>query len=280
MLHASMNQPEGKLHKPEYEGRHVCWHEFPSAESNGPPLVLLHGGHGNWQHWARNIDALAERFTVWAPDMPGYGESDTPPEPTLPSMVGLILATLNQLVGTATSIRLVGFSFGGFAAATLAAAMTDSGQRVERMALLGPGGHGGPRRPAGELVSWRAAKDAGDAVALEQVMRHNLAMHMLHNTQNIDAEAVRIHTQACLQTRFYSKAISHAGGLPAALARYPGPLLLAWGEHDVTAVAELAARTLSDGRLDCETHIVPGAGHWVQFEGAGVVNQLLLGWLR
>ena len=268
MPNPSLNLHNAKLHKPEHQGRHVCWHEFASNEGDGPPLVLLHGGHGNWQHWARNIEALATRFTVWVPDMPGYGESDTPPEPTLASLVNLLQATLDQLLGAATPIRLAGFSFGGLVAATLAAQRP----HIERMALLGPGGHGGPRRPAGALVSWRAAKESGDAEALAQVMRHNLGVHMLHEPQSIDAEAVRIHTAACLSTRFYSKGISHAGGLAAALARYNGPLLLAWGEHDVTAVPEVTARTFSEGRVDCETHIVPGAGHWVQFEGAGVVN--------
>ncbi len=263
------------LHKPQHEGRRVCWHEFASIEAGGPPLVLLHGGHGNWQHWARNIEALATRFTVWVPDMPGYGDSDTPPEPTLASLVDLLQATLDPLVGAATPIRLAGFSFGGLVAATLAAKRP----HIMRMALLGPGGHGGPRRPAGELVSWRTAKESGDAQALARVMRRNLGLHMLHAPDSIDAEAVRIHTAACLSTRFYSKAISHAGGLASALACYPGPLFLAWGEHDVTAVPEVAARILSEGRKDCETHTVPGSGHWVQFEGAAAANGLLLGWL-
>jgi pimeloyl-ACP methyl ester carboxylesterase len=268
-------QSRAQIHTVAHQGRSVCWHRFESRTAGGPPLVLLHGGHGNWQHWARNIDALAARFTVWVPDMPGYGDSDTPPEPTLAALVGLLQATLDQLLGAATPIRLVGFSFGGLVAATLAAQRP----QVQRLALLGPGGHGGPRRPAGALLPWRAAYEAGDQAETDRLMRHNLAMHMLHAPASIDAEAVRIHTAACVATRFYSKAISHSGGLAAALQRYTGPLLLAWGEHDVTAVPELAARNLSEGRKDCETHIVPGAGHWVQFEAAGVVNGVLAGWL-
>ncbi|MBY4596358.1 alpha/beta fold hydrolase [bacterium BD-1] len=51
----------------------VAWRAWGS----GPPLVLLHGSHGSWRHWVRNIEALAAQRTVCAPDMPGYGDSDT-----------------------------------------------------------------------------------------------------------------------------------------------------------------------------------------------------------
>ena len=44
------------------------------------------------------------------------------------------------------------------------------------------------------------------ANALAGVMRHNLAAHMLHDPARIDALAVQVHTAACLNTRFYSKA--------------------------------------------------------------------------
>ena len=45
---------------------------------DGPPLLLLHGfpqTHVMWHHIA---PALAERFTVVAPDLRGYGDSDKP----------------------------------------------------------------------------------------------------------------------------------------------------------------------------------------------------------
>lgn len=255
-----------------HRGRKVCW----QMAGDGPPLVLLHGGHGSWQHWSRNMDALTSRFTVWAPDLPGYGDSDVPAEPTLPALVDLLQGTLDQLLGAAKPVALAGFSFGGLVAATLAAQRP----QVSSLALLGPGGHGGPRRPAGELLPWRAAYEARDGRELDRLMRHNLAMHMLHDPDSIDAEAVRIHTAACVATRFYSKAISHSGGLAVALQSFTGPLLLAWGEHDVTAVPEQAAFALSQGRESCETHIVPGAGHWVQFERPQAVNALLLAWLQ
>src|SRR3546814_2920540 len=53
---------------------HMVWRLW----GDGPPLVLLHGGHGSWTHWLRNIPVLAEHFTTIVPDLPGYGDSDLP----------------------------------------------------------------------------------------------------------------------------------------------------------------------------------------------------------
>jgi pimeloyl-ACP methyl ester carboxylesterase len=45
---------------------------------NGTPLILLHGYAETSLMWKPVIPALAERFTVIAPDLPGIGDSDIP----------------------------------------------------------------------------------------------------------------------------------------------------------------------------------------------------------
>lgn len=263
---------EAERHAVPFRTGQATWRRF----GRGPALVLLHGGHGRWLHWARNIRAWAAHCTVWVPDLPGYGNSDAPSEPTLDSLVEATKDTLHALLGAAP-VALVGFSFGALVAASLAARM---GGAVTHLALLGPGGHGGTRRPRGDLRPWREAATRQDATALAEVMRHNLLMHMLHEPDAVDALALRIHTDACLRTRFHSKSISRAGGLGRALEAWSGPLLLAWGEHDVTADPEPAGHALAAGRKRCSKQIVPGAGHWVAYERADDVNARLLDWLR
>lgn len=44
---------------------------------SGPPLVLLHGGTSDSQDWTETIDALSHSYTIYAPDMIGYGQSDS-----------------------------------------------------------------------------------------------------------------------------------------------------------------------------------------------------------
>jgi len=98
--------------------------------------------------------------------------------------------------------------------------------------------------------------------------------------ERVDDAALHIHTHSCVHARFRSKPISRAGQLSGVLSGYLGPLLLAWGEHDVTAEPPQASRALVQGRTDCRIRIVPGAGHWVQYEAAETVNSLLLEWLH
>lgn len=246
---------------------HVVWRRF----GDGPPLVLIHGGHGSWRHWLRNIEPMAQAHTLWIPDMPGYGDSAPPPQPTLSSLVNTLMDSLARLVGLDSAIDVAGFSFGGLVASHLAV------QRghVRRLALLGSAGHGTVRRPRGELLSWREAHRRGDLEAQRSVMRHNLLLHMLHDELAADETALRIHAESCLATRFHSRSISRAAGLQVVLDRYQGPTLMQWGEHDVTATPGVLLPQLLAGRANRCGDIVSGAGHWVQYEAAERVNTRL-----
>ncbi|QHE88896.1 alpha/beta fold hydrolase [Hydrogenophaga sp. BPS33] len=249
----------------------MTWRAF----GTGQPLVLLHGGHGSWLHWVGNVDALATQHTVWVPNMPGYGDSDLHGE-GLPDLLEAMLGSLNVVIGSHTLFDLVGFSFGGLVAAHLAAR-----RPVRRLVLLGSAGHGTRRRPNGELVQWREAYRKGDAPALDSAMRHNLAVHMLSMpAEQVDPLALRLHTDACVHTRFRSKDVALKGGLLELLAQRQAPTFMAWGEHDVTADPATLAPKLRTMFPRNPVHVLKDAGHWVQYERADTINALLLEWLR
>ncbi len=258
-------------HDVDHRGRRVVWRGF----GQGAPLVLLHGGHGNWLHWAHNIDALAGRHRVWLADMPGFGDSDEldlPPHAPnrQPQLLQALMATLDRLIGAGAPIALAGFSFGGLTAAQLAAARGG----VTRLALLGPGGHGSRRPRDVPLADWRLANPDARQAALRQ----NLQAFLLHDPARADAQALAIHTQACEATRYRSKDLSRADGLQAALDQAAVPTLLLWGEHDVTGVPAELGPVLTAGHSEREWALVPAAGHWVQYESAAAVNARLLAW--
>ena len=107
-----------------------------------PCVVLLHGGYGSWAHWIRVIPTLQAHATVIAPDMPGFGQSDSPPEPHSAESVARPLAeAIRQQVGDRALI-LAGFSFGGAIAGHVASLLAE---QIKHLVLLGPGGTGAPR---------------------------------------------------------------------------------------------------------------------------------------
>ena len=259
-----------------YQDGFVAWHEFGNPVANQLPLVLLHGGHGSWEHWIRNVDTLAQHFHVFVPDMPGFGESSFFDNQFQSGMIDPMIATMNALLGEHQDINIAGFSFGGFVATHLA----NQRKHISRLALLGSAGHGGPRRPRGELLAWRDIYTGGDMAQLSQIMKENLFLQMISTYDRIDAQAIRIHQDACVATRFKSKPIARPGGLAEQLEQYSGPALLIWGEHDLTCTPEYLIEKLMTGRSNRAKELVVDAGHWVQYEKPDQINTTLIQWFE
>ena len=251
------------------DGSRIAWRRF----GEGRPLVLVHGGHGSWLHWVRNIDALSAAHSVWLPDLPGYGDSDPIDSSGIDEILDATIYSIDRLIGAARPVDLCGFSFGGLVASRVAA----SRGHVRKLAVIGSAGHGLESRYRLEMRNWRLAREPA---ALWSALRNNLAALMIHDPRGIDALALEVHRACCTATRFRSRTISRSGLLAPILEGVDAPVLLVWGEHDVTTQPEAAARSIAGRREGIEWRIVPGAGHWAQYERADAVNQLLLDWFR
>ncbi len=102
---------------------------------SGQPLVFLHGA-GRMNDDLPILEPLARKFHVYAPLVPGYGDSEECPE--LFDMLDFTLHTWD--VVDALGLRdpiLVGFSMGGMIAAEMAAIAPND---VSRLALIAPAG--------------------------------------------------------------------------------------------------------------------------------------------
>jgi 2-hydroxy-6-oxonona-2,4-dienedioate hydrolase len=253
------------------QGGTMRWRRFGA----GAPLLLIHGGHGSWLHWARNIEALARQRTVWVPDLPGFGASD--PVGGAGGMDDLLSAlhgTLVELIGAHTPLEVAAFSFGTVVALRLA-----TRHPVSRLALLGAAGHGGARRPFGTMINWRECVEVEERRA---ALAHNLRAFMLHDPAAADGLALAVYELSCVNTRFRSKEVSLAAALPAMLHALGGiPVLGLWGGEDVTLAApHEVARRIGAGLPNAHWHLAPHAGHWVQYEQAQAVNAALNGWFE
>jgi len=246
---------------------HMVWHVW----GDGPPLALLHGGYGSWTHWIRNVIHLSRTFTVAAPDLPGLGESATPPEPhTAEGLASIVVEGLELVFPELGGLHIAGFSFGGVLGGRVAAQL---GDRVRGFTIVGSNGLGLVRQPT---ALRRVPDNASEPEALA-VARHNLAALMIADPAKIDELAVYIQAQNAprgrVKSRRFSRAETLARALPLIKARIDG----IWGERDATAYPHLddRARTLRNVQPDARFEVIPGAGHWVQYEAAHKFNRLL-----
>jgi len=246
---------------------HMVWHVW----GDGPPLALLHGGYGSWTHWVRNVLPLSRTFTVAAPDLPGLGESATPPEPhTAERLANIVVEGLELVFPEFTGLHIAGFSFGGVLGGHVAAQL---GDRVRTFTIVGSNGLGLVRQPT-ELRRLPEGASGSEALA---VARHNLAALMIADPAKIDELAVYIQAQNAprgrVKSRRFSRADTLARALPLIKARIDG----IWGERDATAYPHVddRARALRNVQPDARFEVIPGAGHWVQYEAADKFNPLL-----
>ena len=86
-------------------------HYFEGGE--GPPVVLVHGlGSSAGLEFRFNLEPLAERHRVIAPDLPGFGQSDKPQLAyTMPFFIETLGTFLEEVGITRTAV--LGISFGG-----------------------------------------------------------------------------------------------------------------------------------------------------------------------
>jgi pimeloyl-ACP methyl ester carboxylesterase len=105
---------------------------------DGPVLLLVHGMAGSSATWSRVIPALAERFTIVAPDLLGHGWSARPRgEYSLGAHANVLRDVLNALGHDRATF--VGQSLGGGVVMQMAYQFPE---RCERLVLVSSGGLG------------------------------------------------------------------------------------------------------------------------------------------
>ncbi len=79
---------------------------------SGPPLLLLHGWPEFWLTWEPVMQRLADRFTLIAPDLRGFGDSDKPAGPFGPGDHAADMVALLDALGV-DRVGVVGHDVGG-----------------------------------------------------------------------------------------------------------------------------------------------------------------------
>jgi pimeloyl-ACP methyl ester carboxylesterase len=231
----------------------------------GPPVVFLHGAMG--LVWDQFLDALAERFTVYAPEHPGT----TPGEPdainSVDSLWELVLHyydLFDELELRAPAI--VGHSFGGMVAAELAAT---NPERVGKLVLIAPVGLWRDDAPVAQFMTM-SPEEVADIVFVDPL--GPVAQQLFPTPENEqamqDAMIRNAWSQACTGKFIWPLPDK---GLKRRLYRVKSPTLIVWGEQDRLAppvYAEDFASRIANSRVEKFS----GAAHIPQLEQLDAVS--------
>ena len=109
---------------------------------HGTPVLFIHGlGSSGYVEWRRNMETVAERHRVYAPDLPGFGRTDKPRvRYSIPYFARFVQRYLDDR--GLTSAAVVGASLGGRIALELA---LERPSLVRRLVLVNTLGLGRPQ---------------------------------------------------------------------------------------------------------------------------------------
>jgi pimeloyl-ACP methyl ester carboxylesterase len=218
----------------------------------GEPLLLLHGAGGN-PGWLAYHQALAQRFTVYAPSHPGYDRSNRPDWISSMNDMAHFYRQFIEELGI-TPVHLMGFSMGGWLAAEIVAMCPSY---VKSLVLVDAAGIKPEVGDIAEIlmVSRDVAKklrfyDSTQVPDYDTVVNRQLTP---------EEEAVQWRNRE-MTSRLCWKPYFHNPKLPAYLRGVKVPTLIVWGKYDAIIplnCGELYQKALSNSRL----HVIDRCGH-------------------
>ena len=127
----------------EVAGAHIYYATYGTGD--GAPVILLHGGLGNSDHWGSQLPALVDKFRVIAIDSRGQGRSTrTKTTISYDLMASDVVAVMDSLKIERASI--VGWSDGGEVALKLGIQHPD---RVDKLFVFGANYDANGSKPRG-----------------------------------------------------------------------------------------------------------------------------------
>jgi pimeloyl-ACP methyl ester carboxylesterase len=226
---------------------------------SGRPLVFLHGA-GGLEMDLGFLDSLAQTFHVYAPLVPGYGDSEECGE--LRDMLDFTLHTWDvvERLGLRDPI-LAGFSMGGMIAGEMAAIAPND---VSRLALIAPAGLWIDEHPIPDIFAMLPYELPGylfyDAEAGAKIMSAGTDMS---DAKFLQAFLVQNARQLGAAGKILFPIPER--GLSSRLYRIKAKTVLIWGEGD-KLIPPVYAQAFQRGIAGAELVMIRQAAHLAPFE--------------
>lgn len=263
------------------------------GDANGDAAVMLHGFPEGAESWSRQIAALARAGVLAiAPDLRGYGMSDAPEgveayrlEHLVEDVAGIVKAFGRD------RIHVAGHDWGAIIAWFFAGAHPEMTRSLTVLSCGHPAAVASATRTdedqqrRSRYVDLFLIEGKAERVLAEDDYRRLRAMFELPNPDVVPRGAVEHFTRSVARPGRLTAALNYyrANLGPdrwaslAAEANVSAPTVLLWGDQD-PALGRVQAETTAEhvsGAYRLE--ILPGAGHWLQFERPAEVSRALVG---
>ena len=235
-------------------------------QGKGKPLILVHGFAGSTYTWRKLIPLLADRYTVYALDLLGFGLSDKPVDGNydLDSQGKLVIGFMNAL--HITRATLVGHSMGGV---VVGYAALDAPSKVDALVLVSPGFYGkgvpGFLRylffPLDRIMARQFYKKSVRAASLERSF-YNKA---LVTDSLIDAYLLPAKTPHAADALARMMTSAGTGPYEGLAENISVPCLIVWGNHDTNNLPQDGERLKQEIKKSSLVYI-SACGHYVQEE--------------
>ena len=270
---------------------------YEHAGQGGKPLLLLHGWPETRRIWERNVEPLAGAgFEVIAPDLRGFGDSPLAPDDRYDVAAhSSDMAELVRALGH-ERIAVCAGDLGGVVAQDLSLRFDGLVERLCLFNTIPPLLEGGPppvprstRMAADYFI--RQSKDAdGLAAELDTPDKRRRYVASFYGSRfwaapgSFTREDVDRMTEPFADAEKFRASIAnyeYAGGprqapeAPRLLEPNPTPTLILYGPEDHVIMPDFPERMEAAFPNRAGTFVVPGAGHFLQWERADVLNGAL-----
>ena len=223
----------------------------------GAPLLTLHGAGGSqgWRWWH---ERLAERFTVYVPTHPGYGQSDSADWMEHVQDLARHYLWYLDVLGLERA-HVLGHSMGGWTAVELAAM---DPRAVERLVLVAPAGL---KPEQGEILDifYHPIQEVRAAGYFDPASTPEYA-ELYGQPPTPEQQDIELRNRE-MAARLIWKPYLFNPRIPHYLARVTAPTLIVWGEQDrciPVVCAEQFERLLPNASRQVFDH----CGHWPMLE--------------
>jgi pimeloyl-ACP methyl ester carboxylesterase/putative sterol carrier protein len=287
----SLFRPSGRPRTPQdlehvtvYAGGHRL---STFAFGEGPPVLLLHGLAATKLSYLPLLPALAERYRVIVPDLPGHGESSKrrAADYSPAGFSATILDLMDELdIGSAS---VIGNSMGGRIALEVAA---EAPARVDALVLLDPAAAGLPFPLYARLLGLMPTGVGAVPFPLRKRIVMSSIRQMFAQPDRLPRAAYLAGADEFIRIYRNPRArVTLLRAIRGLLADDPGafwdraaetttPALIVWGSADRLVPVRLG-RQLARRMPNAELVVLPDVGHVPQFEVPEETRRLVLGFL-